>query len=107
MTTNNSVYNKIRIGYYSSCGVCGLGSRCNKRYKGNRRTFGKWRFYHRDGLYRLDSYEYVGRYPSWKLASKNKKQWMKKPIIVERDVSSLPWYNELRPDDVTYRLSWD
>ena len=68
-TTNNYVYNRVRIPYHSTCGWCGLGSRCNKRYKQ------KWYHGEDNSKRRKDN-----RFPNWKLVSKNKKQWQDKPI---------------------------
>lgn len=65
-TTHNYVWNRLRIPYDSICGWCSPGSRCCKRQKQ------KW--YHvNPNSKRPDNF------PSWKLVSKNKKQWMKKP----------------------------
>ena len=35
-------------------------------------------------------------YPNWKLVSRNKKQWMKKPIVITRE--KLRWNNRMYID---------
>ena len=57
-TMNRSVYNKAYKEKNASCSFCKWHCGCNGDYK----------FYSEDG-----------RIPNWKLVSKNRKQWMKKP----------------------------
>ena len=66
-TTDNYTYNRLRIPYISACGYCGPGSRCCKTYKH------KW--YH-VSIFNGKQKEV---FPNWKMVSKNKKQWEKKP----------------------------
>ena len=108
-TTNNYVYNRLRIPYDSSCGYCGLGSRCNRARKN------KW--YHRSRRYKkqinispegykyrviTDEFQYEGIYPNWKMVSKNKKQWMKKPLKTTPNEYHHPEYREKYPDNVEF-----
>lgn len=44
--------------------------------------------------------KYRTRYPNWKLVSKNKKQWMKKPLKLKHVYYS-PW-----DQTDTWRLTW-
>ena len=75
-TDNRYVYNISRKIYLDKKGEIHC-SRCGYHRGENdeRKWYGKTLFW-RDGK-RL-------RYPNWKLVSKNKKQWMKKPIKVKK-----------------------
>jgi hypothetical protein len=66
-TDSNSVYNKIRKRYLEDTGEL----RC------------AWCPYHKNENYTGNFYwvhKKVTKYPSWKLVSKNPRQWMDKPI---------------------------
>jgi hypothetical protein len=66
-TTNNSVFNKTRKRYLEDTGEL----RCSWcPYHGKENFTGNFYWISRDRT----------KYPSWKLVSKNSKQWMKKPI---------------------------
>lgn len=86
ITTNRYVYNRTRKVYLESVGKL----RCS------------WCPYHKnenyDGKFYGTCKEDI-KYPSWKLVSKNRKQWMKKPIkMVTRQYrnKSLGDYVEIR-----------
>ena len=64
-TTNRTVYNKLHKIKNASCSFC--------RWHGPTSENDSWTWY---GGYRINKI----KYPNWKLVSKNKKQWMKKPI---------------------------
>lgn len=78
-------YNRLRKEYLTnreiSCNWCGYHS--GENYKG------KWY-----GGYKNSNITY----PSWKLVSKNKKQWMKKPLKFKERLSR--WNNKTRIDIV-------
>lgn len=66
-------------------------NRLRKKYLTNREIKCNWCGYHlgdnKEGKWYggfLDSYI---RYPNWKLVSKNKKQWMKKSLKIDKKVS--------------------
>ena len=67
-TTNRYEYNRVRKRYLErreiNCSYCGY-------HKGDN-SDQKW--------YGIYSESKTFRYPSWKLVSKNEKQWLKKPI---------------------------
>ena len=65
-TTNRNLHKKFRMKDELSCSYCGPNRGCNR--KGKRHYGGK----EKDGVLDL-------RYPSWKLATKNRKQWYPKP----------------------------
>jgi len=70
-TTNRGEYRRARKTYLETkgeinCGYCKPNRGCNARYKGKKKYGGF-------------SYEKL-KYPSWKDVSKNRKQWMKKPL---------------------------
>ena len=80
-TNNCSVYNKIRKHYLGDCGDI----RCSFcSYHTNENFTNKW-YGGYDGE-RL-------RYPSWKLSTKNRKQWMKKPknYKVTKEIINSKW----------------
>ncbi len=102
-TTNNFVYNRVRIPYDSNCGYCGVSSGCNKRrkhkiYEVGRRYKSKFDKVRRYKV-RTDEYDIKGRYPNWKLVSKKKKQWMNKPTYLEPMVYHVTWMQERYPND--------
>lgn len=71
-TNNSAQYNKaikfVRdVNCEIRCGLCPYNRGCNCN--------GKWY-----GEYPEEKATRRGRYPSWKLASKNRKQWMKKNL---------------------------
>jgi len=78
-TTNKSVYNKIHKEKHGGCSYCGWNKGCNSRnewYGGHEMFKGSIARY-ADGT-PGETYMNI-KYPSWKLATKNKKQWMAKP----------------------------
>lgn len=98
-TTNNYVYNRVRIPYESPCGWCGLGSRCSNGYKHHWYRVAPeqpWT-YERGGTCEFKIRKRKAKYPSWKMVSKNRKQWMNKPTWKNH-------YNELYPGD--YEIKW-
>lgn len=71
-TTNRKIYNRAHKYYLSDkYGHC---PRC-RYHKGENYRGKYYGGYENDGL----------TYPNWKLVSKNRKQWMKKPIKVKED----------------------
>lgn len=64
-TSNRYVYNRLRKKKLADCSYCKWHP-----------TF--WKFSEND---HWKSYSPDGRKPNWKLVSKNKKQWMKKPAL--------------------------
>lgn len=73
VTSNRKVYNQLRKEHLEMqrdivCSWC----------KYNRGENSKWKYYGSISSYRRNSQDMM-RYPSWKLVSKNRKQWMKKP----------------------------
>lgn len=102
-TTNNYVYNRVRIPYESTCGWCGLGSRCNHRQKQKWYAVKHqqpWTYdpdYHSMHTdFRVTKRE--ATYPNWKLVSKNKKQWMKKDTWKK--------FYDRRRNDLDYEIKW-
>ena len=71
-TTNRSVFNRAYKSYLEHVGK--IRCSCCKYHKGENDT-DKW-------YGKLSSNDSDIKYPSWKLVSKNKKQWMKKPIKI-------------------------
>lgn len=70
-TTNRGEYNRARKAYLESkgeisCGYCKPNRGCNGRKKG-KKSYGGFE-------------DEKLKYPSWKLTSKCRKQWMKKPL---------------------------
>lgn len=76
ITTNKSVYNKVRKQILEHkgeihCSYCPYHNGENF----DKKIYGGYKRYHINvGKTFIET-----RYPSWKLVSKNKKQWMKKP----------------------------
>lgn len=77
-TTSRYEYNKVHKRYLECkgeihCSICGyhIGENIDNKWYGK---------YHDDGKIIRK------RYPNWKLVSKNRKQWMKKPIKVGVDI---------------------
>ena len=82
-TTNNYVFNRVRIPYDSQCGYCGCGHSCASTQEKYYHVCKKYKnkYSKEFGYYiKTDNYEIVGRFPNWKLVSKNKKQWMNKKL---------------------------
>jgi hypothetical protein len=80
-TTNRGEYNRARRKYLEdkgelSCGFCRPNSGCNGRHKGKKGYGGR-------SDKRL-------KYPSWKLATKNRKQWMIKSLKFKK--TQMKWY---------------
>lgn len=77
-TANSSVYNKARKIYLEQsgkikCSICGYHRGENDK----RKYFGTVKFWKKDNP------NVKVRFPSWKLATKNRKQWMGKPITYQ------------------------
>lgn len=73
-TVNRSVYNKLYKRKNASCPFC--------KWHGPTSENDRWKWY---GLYQKYNggkkvWEDYFKHPNWKLVSKNRKQWMKKPI---------------------------
>jgi len=85
ITDNRYVYNRSRKVYLEQKGKIHC-SRCGYHRGENdeRKSYGTTGFWRKTGK-RL-------RHPNWKLVSKNRKQWMKKPII--RVVKKSQWFED-------------
>ena len=79
-TTNRAVFNKLHKEIHASCSYCGWHKRDNAKGK-------KWYGI----LNQCNGRTYVN-YPSWKLVSKNSKQWMYKRSLRKKEWSS-QWGN--------------
>lgn len=82
-TTNRTVYNRRRKEVLADCSFCRWHP-----------TF--WKFSEND---QWKDYYVDGKKPNWKLVSKNKKQWMKKPLKIYT-------YNEQQIEKYRYKLIW-
>ncbi len=81
LTTNRQLYNKLYRRHLEhtakiGCSYCAPNKGCNQR--GKNKSYGGFT-------------EKVTT-PNWKLVSKNPKQWMKKPIIVKKEI--VKWRNK-------------
>jgi len=80
-TTNRKVFNRAYKAHLEHRGKIGC-SYC--RYHRGENDSNKWY----GGLIDEISGKYHIRYPNWKLVSKNRKQWMKKPIRIVEETSN-------------------
>jgi len=88
-STNRTVYNRLRKKYLAEkaeirCSYCGWNSNENStdKWYGSRRAWGE-----EEPIYT--------KYPSWKLATRNHKQWQEKPKsyrIIEKSNPSRNFY---------------
>lgn len=89
-TTNRYEYNKVRKRYLEhkeiSCSFCRYHRGENIDHKV---YYGR---HYDDRSY--EKYNHT-RYPNWKLVSKNKKQWMKKPIKISHDETDWGYYIDI------------
>jgi hypothetical protein len=89
-TTNSYIFNRLHKEYQASC------SRC--KWHGYHSENKRWKDYsYRDYSEVPEEKSKFGRtptYPSWKLVSKNKKQWMQKPIkkVFDKGPINYPTY---------------
>ncbi len=79
-TVNRREFNHVYKEYLERKGKIHC-SRCP--YHLNENLDGKWYGGHFDAV----KNDYKIRYPNWKLVSKQRKQWMKKPIKITEEVS--------------------
>lgn len=77
-TTNRKVFNRAYKCYLEKQGKLHC-SWC--KYHNGENYDKKWY----GGHYNEKKNEYNIRYPNWKLVSKNRKQWMKKPMFIEEE----------------------
>ena len=76
-TGNRKVFNRVYKRYLEHkeihCSYCKFhrGENDTRKWYGGRENY--------------DKKEIKIRYPNWKLVSKNRKQWMKKPMVVEKE----------------------
>ncbi len=87
-TTNSSVYKKLYKEHHAGCSFC--------RWHPNFYHFSEndvWESYY------LNENKSTSNKPNWKLVSKNKKQWMKKPLKV------ISTYNNWK-QDFYHELIW-
>lgn len=96
-TTNRAYYNKLRKAHLANCGdihcsYCGYNRGENSKIK----------------YYSIDADGIPGRYPSWKLVTKNRKQWMEKPYHPEEDydLKWSSWYGNTTPDKEIPWIDW-
>lgn len=73
-TTNSYVYNKLYKRELEQrgkirCSICAV----HRGENDERKTYGSTNFWRKENAERM-------RHPSWKLVSKNRKQWMNKPL---------------------------
>ena len=89
-TTNRYVYNRIHKELHASCSHCSWHQKDFGHYSEN----GAWKWYSCGAIERTGKQD---NFPNWKLVSKNKKQWMKKPLKFENnsrfsdDISDITW----------------
>jgi len=76
-TTNNSVYKKLYKEKYASCSYCKWHSQHSEN--------DAWDNY---SISKAKNSREKRSYPNWKLVSKNKKQWMKKPLKFKKYISN-------------------
>jgi len=94
-TTNSSVFKKLHKINNASCSCCS--------WHGPNSENDRWTsyfFFQEDvkGRWFKNKKKGEGRYPNWKLVSKNKKQWMKKKLRLEES-----WdVQEEKYDEVVY-----
>jgi len=83
-TTNRGEFNRAYKKYLE---VSKAGIRCShcRYHRGENDVDNKWYGGHYDE--KIDDIKV--RYPNWKLVSKNKKQWMKKPIKIIEGTTKL------------------
>ena len=81
-TTNRGLFNKYYRKECRGCSICGWHTGCNSDHKSYGGYSGS------DGESRI-------KYPSWKLVSKKRKQWMEKPksYEIKRNERLFSWYN--------------
>ena len=80
-TTNSYVFNRLHKQYHASCDRCKWHGYCSENKAWDD-------YYYRDYSEFPEETSKFGRtpsYPNWKLVSKNKKQWMKKPLKIIAD----------------------
>ena len=98
-TTNRSVYNKLHKEIYARCAYC--------KWHGSNSENDAWKYFF---VYLEDDVKSrwfrkrkkgEGRFPNWKLVSKNEKQWMQKPIVLKRRYSE--YYQQW---DADAKIKW-
>lgn len=86
-TTSNRVYNILHKEVHADCSHCTWHSCYFGNYHNENDSWKYYYFYERDYTpkwYRKRiNLKGTGKYPNWKLVSKNRKQWMKKPFIFQ------------------------
>lgn len=86
-TTNRSVFNKMHKMSNASCSYC--------KWHGPNSENDAWDWYF------INNETGKGKFPNWKLVSKNKKQWGKKSLkfkLIKRlDYTEIKWKTKLRP----------
>ena len=98
-TTNSSLFRKLHKSIHASCDYCSWHG-----YSSENKS---WKWYHvyledeKDTYWRKAKKKGEGRFPNWKLVSKNKKQWMKKPLIQEKT-----WDSRTQDWDESVWLKW-
>jgi len=84
-TTDRSVYNKLHKMMHARCDYC--------KWHGEYSENDQWEWYHVyleddvNSRWRKKRKKGEGKFPSWKLVSKNQNQWMRKPIVLKRKYS--------------------
>lgn len=82
-TTNRSVYNKLHKEFQAGCSYC--------KWHGGENSTNK--YYHLP--HEIRRHKFKGKQPSWKLVSKNRKQWMGKPVKIKN--FEITWSMKIRP----------
>lgn len=88
-TTNNSVYTKLHKEIHASCSYC--------KWHGPNSENDRWTCY---SVQKTKNGKERRKYPSWKLVSKNKKQWMKKPPLTFVDRNRFDYW------EYYYDIQW-
>ncbi len=96
-TTNRTHYNKLRKKRLADsgeihCNYCGYNRGENSKID--------WYTIHPDG---------TGKHPSWKLVTKNRKQWMPKPWHIEEDFELCwsGWNGNVKPYREAPFIGWN
>lgn len=84
ITTNSSVFRKLHKHHHASCSYCKWHGSCSEN--------DSWDWYYISTK--------KAKFPSWKLVSKNKKQWMNKPLKfkkLRKGWEEITWPMKIRP----------
>jgi hypothetical protein len=96
-TTNSSVFRKLHKIRYASCSYCSWHPRTFDHSSEN----DQWDSYYID--FHPDEKRNYTKIPSWKLCSKNRKQWMHKPLKLVKQNWRWRHWND---DTPIYKIKW-